>query len=77
MNNALTTDDLEDLDAVARNTSSDTGRMLRRSMLDDGGKRLESLGLIEERVPAVYGIPGSARMGVTGAGLDELFERGL
>jgi hypothetical protein len=79
MNNALTTDDLSDLLAVSNGARCPNGerRDLRASELDDNGAKLLGLGLVEVRTPAVYGIEGSVRLGVSDAGLDELHERGL
>jgi hypothetical protein len=79
MNNALTQDDLADLLAVSNGARSPNGerRYLRASELDDNGAKLLGLGLVEVRTPAVYGIEGSVRLGVSDAGLDELHERGL
>ncbi len=77
MNNALTADDLADLAYLGSNTGSDAGQCARASQLDDHGAKLIGLGLAEVRREAVYGVPGSARLGITDAGLDELFERGI
>lgn len=77
MNNALTTDDLTDLAAVAARTGSDNSKLMRASELDDNGAKLLGLGLLEVRSEGWPGIPGSKRLGVSDAGLDELFERGL
>ncbi len=77
MNNALTDDDLSDLNAVAERTGSDTSKCIRAGELDDGGERLIGLGLVEVRSPGYPGYVGSRRLGVSDAGLDELFERGL
>lgn len=77
MNSALTADDLSDLDAVARATSSNWRTSLRAGELDDHGARLIELGLVEVRHDGWPGIPGSKRLGVTDAGLDELHERGM
>ena len=76
MNNALTQDDLSDLNAVASGarTASGERRDLRASELDDSGAKLLGLGLVEVRTAAVYGIEGSVRLGVTDAGLDVLHE---
>lgn len=77
MNNALTADDLSDIGLenlyyVAKNTFSDWRMLPRASELEGNGAELLKLGLIEERVPEKHGIPGSARVGVTDAGLDLL-----
>jgi hypothetical protein len=77
MNNALTADDLTDLAAVAEQTGSDSSKCIRAGQLDDHGARLLELGLVEVRSEGVPGFPGSKRLGVSDAGLDELFERGL
>lgn len=77
MNNALTADDLSDLKYVSDRTGSDWQKLPCARELDDNGERLLGLGLLEVRVAAKYSLPGSARLGVSDAGLDELFERGL
>jgi hypothetical protein len=77
MNNALTQDDLSDLAAVAEQTGSDSSKCIRAGQLDDHGARLIELGFAEVRSEGWPGIPGSARIGITDAGLDELFERGI
>lgn len=77
MNNALTADDLADLNFVAERTGSDWRQLPRAGVLDDLGARLIALGLLEVRHEGRPGIPGSKRVGVTDAGLDELHERGM
>jgi hypothetical protein len=77
MNNALTADDLSDLAYLGSSTGGDAAQCARASQLDDHGAKLIGLGLAEVRREAVHGVVGSERIGITDAGLDELFERGL
>lgn len=71
MNNALTADDVSDLNAVAEGARNRDGsrRNLRASELDDGGAKLIGLGLVKRVARA------AAYLAMTDAGLDELFER--
>lgn len=71
---SLTSDDVADLEYVGNFTGSDWRALPRAGELDDNGVKLIGLGLLEVRVEAKYGLAGSARLGVTDAGLDVLHE---
>jgi hypothetical protein len=71
---SLSADDVADLEYVGSLTGSDWRTLPRAGELDDYGAKLIGLGLLEVRVEPKYGLAGSARLGVTDAGLDALYE---